>query len=99
MAASPVAQVLNELCGTVPQPSIQLGLFIELLATDLWNDEVPTLDLGEGRHVTPQLFELGDRKHVLLTVTSAAFHVFDRHVGRQPLADLADGGIRLQAGQ
>ena len=77
--------------GAVAEPAVELGLVFELLAAGPGDDEEAGVDFGEGGHVAPEFFELGDGEDIFLAVAPAFFDVLEGEVGGHAAGEAADG--------
>ena len=58
-------------CRAIPQPAIELGLVLELLAPLARHRDKARFHLRQGGHIHPQLFKLADGEDVFLAVSPA----------------------------
>ena len=79
-ASAPLAERLDECGGAVAQPAVELGRLFELLAAAPWDGDKPAGQFRQRRHVSPELFELRYRQHILLTFSPAFFDVLKGNV-------------------
>src|SRR5262249_20907855 len=75
-----ITQALYVSRGAVAKPAVHLGGLFELLAAEAWHGHISASEFGEGRHVSPELFKLSDRKDVFLAFAPALFDVLQSDV-------------------
>src|SRR5512140_1308917 len=77
---TPVAERLDVGGRSIAQPTVELRLVFEVLATLARYGDVPARQLGQGGHVTPEFFELRYREDVLLALTPALLDFLESDV-------------------
>ena len=77
------AQVLNVLCGTIAEPTIELSRIFELLTALAADLEKTAIEFWKRCQVAPQFLELRHREHIFLAMTPPLFDVFQSDIGRE----------------
>src|SRR5258706_13093108 len=93
--SGPLAQSFQVGARTIPQPTIELGLVFELLATCAWHHHKSRLDLRHGCHVAPQFLELCHWKNVFLALPPALLDLLQGNVVWHSRCQGADRGGHL----
>jgi hypothetical protein len=87
----PIAERFDMSGGAVPQPAIKLPGFLQLLTPAAGHRYEIAAQIGEPRHIAPQLLKLSYRKDVFLSLSPSFFDILNGDIGRHARRQVPDG--------